>query len=68
MASLTVAWSMAQYHNARREDEDDCADPDENGGPLLGNVWFVRMCGQRSRRFHDRINRTVNIRFLCPVF
>jgi hypothetical protein len=38
--------SMAKADGADRKDEDDRADPNENGGFLLGNGW---------RRFHDRI-------------
>jgi hypothetical protein len=40
---------MAEAHGADRKDEDDRADPDKNGGFLLGIDW---------RRFHDRITAT----------
>jgi hypothetical protein len=37
---------MAEAHGADRKDEDDRADPDKNGGFLLGIDW---------RRCHDRL-------------
>jgi hypothetical protein len=49
MARVSVAWLMSEDHRADRKDGG--ADPNKNGGFLLGNEW---------RRFHDRINRTVN--------
>jgi hypothetical protein len=53
MAQLSVAWLMSEDHRADRED--NRANPDINGGFLLGIDW---------RRCHDRDNRTVNNRFL----
>jgi hypothetical protein len=44
--------SVAEDHHANRKDGG--ADPDKNGGLLLGNGWL---------RFHDQINRNVVIGF-----
>jgi hypothetical protein len=43
MAQVTVAWSMSEDHRADRKDRR--ANPNDNGGLLLGYDW---------RRFHDQ--------------
>jgi hypothetical protein len=53
MAQVTVAWSTTEDHRANRKE--GRADPNDNGGFLLGYDW---------RRFHDQTNRNVIIRFL----
>jgi hypothetical protein len=52
MAQVSVAWLMSEDHCADRK---DCrCDPNDDGGPLLGNAWG---------RFHGQNNRNVIIRF-----
>ena len=51
--------SLAGHDRTRREDEDNGAGPNEDGGLLIGVYW---------RRFHSQINRNVTIGFRCSTF